>query len=159
MNVAIQVLTFVAALGSALMAGMFFAFSSFMQESLEGTPVAQRISTMQSINVAVLNPSFLGTFFGTAIVCAGLLVCSVIGQDPGTGYRVAGCLLYVIGTFAVTAACNVPRNNALVEIDPEGEGAEVAWRDYASGWWRWNHVRAVAALGALGLLVAALISA
>ncbi len=69
MSAAIQVLTFVAALGSALMAGMFFVFSSFMMEALERTPATQRIATMQSINVAVLNRSFLGTFFGTAIVC------------------------------------------------------------------------------------------
>ena len=160
MSAAIQVLTFVAALGSALMAGMFFVFSSFMMEALERTPVTQRIATMQSINVAVLNRSFLGTFFGTAIVCVVLLVLSAMeSQHPGTVYRASGCLLYVFGTFVVTAACNVPRNNALAEVDPEGDGAEAAWQSFASGWTRWNHVRAVAALAALGGLMAALIAA
>lgn len=57
----------------------------------------------------------------------------------------------MFGTFGVTAAFNVPRNNALAEVDPEdGDDAEAAWKSFAGGWTRWNHVRAVASLAALG---------
>lgn len=159
MDVTVQVLTVLAALGSALMAGMFFVFSSFMMEALEATPLAQRVATMQSINVAVLNRSFLGTFFGTAVACVLLLVCSALErQQPGAVYRAAGCLLYLVGTFGVTAAANVPRNDALATVDPTGDGAEEAWERFAGGWTRWNHVRAAAALAALGALIAGLVA-
>jgi uncharacterized membrane protein len=54
-------LTFVSALGCGLTAGVFFAFSVFVMEALASLPPAQGIAAMQSINVTVLNPWFLGT--------------------------------------------------------------------------------------------------
>ena len=64
----LPILTFLAALGSGLMAGFFFAFSATVMWALERQPPAAGISAMQAINVVVLNPLFLGTFFGTAIL-------------------------------------------------------------------------------------------
>ncbi len=51
--------------------GIFFAFSSFVMKALAGVPSAEGIGAMQSINVVVLNPSFLGAFMGTAVVSLG----------------------------------------------------------------------------------------
>jgi uncharacterized membrane protein len=62
-------LNFVAALGCGLIAGVFFAFSSFVMRALARLPASGGIAAMQSINVAVLNPVFLGTFAGTALAC------------------------------------------------------------------------------------------
>ena len=50
------------------MAGYFFAFSATVMRALERQPAAPGIAAMQAINVVVLNPLFLGTFFGTAIL-------------------------------------------------------------------------------------------
>ena len=58
-------------LGCGLVAGVFFAFSTFVMRALERRPAPEAIAAMQSINVAVLNPWFLGVFVGTALVCAG----------------------------------------------------------------------------------------
>lgn len=55
MSTALFVLAALAALGSALMAGTFFAFSSFIMGALGRLPPAEGISAMQSINVVVLN--------------------------------------------------------------------------------------------------------
>jgi uncharacterized membrane protein len=41
-------------------------------------PPAGGISAMQSINVAVFNPLFLGTFFGTAILCVALAIAALV---------------------------------------------------------------------------------
>ena len=61
--------TLIAALGSGLIAGVFFAFSTFVMKALARLAPAEGIAAMQSINVVVLNPWFLGAFFGTALGC------------------------------------------------------------------------------------------
>lgn len=62
----------------------------------------------------------------------------------------AGAALYLVGTFGVTAAGNVPLNDALAAR--EGADAVAFWPDYAARWTRWNHVRTVAAIAAAGFL-------
>lgn len=62
-------LRLVSALGSGLIAGVFFAFSTFVMTALARRPPAEGMAAMQAINVAVLNPLFLGVFVGTAVTC------------------------------------------------------------------------------------------
>src|SRR5688572_18168890 len=114
------VLTFLSALGCGLIAGVFFAFSAFVMAALARPPTAQGVAAMQSINVVVLNRWFLGVFTGTAITCALLAVASLAMRPPGALYLFVGSVLYVVGTFLVTIAFNVPRNNALARVAPEG---------------------------------------
>jgi hypothetical protein len=59
----LPVLTFVAALGAGLTAGLLFAFPAFVMDALARLPPEQGIAAMQSINVAVLNPLFGTVFF------------------------------------------------------------------------------------------------
>jgi uncharacterized membrane protein len=56
-------------LGCALVAGIFFAFSTFVMKALGKLSPPQGVAAMQSINVAVINPWFLTAFFGTAVAC------------------------------------------------------------------------------------------
>jgi uncharacterized membrane protein len=72
------VLTFLSALGAGLIAGLFFAFSSFVMTALSRLPPPAGISAMQSINVAVLNPVFFAAFFGTAALCILLIIAGLI---------------------------------------------------------------------------------
>jgi uncharacterized membrane protein len=157
MDQALFVVTLVSALGCGLIAGAFFAFSSFVMKSLARLPAEQGIAAMQSINVVVINPVFLGVFVGTALTC-GLLAISTAWRwnAAGTGYLLAGGALYVLGCFVVTMAFNVPRNNILAAIDPKSADAAKLWADYVSGWTAWNHVRTVGALLAAAALIAAL---
>lgn len=62
--------TVLSALGCGLMAGVFFAFSTFVMKALGALPPAQGIAAMQSINVAVINRWFMAAFFGTALLCS-----------------------------------------------------------------------------------------
>ena len=142
-------LTLLAALGCGLIAGAFFAFSSFVMRALGRIPAPEGISAMQSINIVVLNPVFLLVFVGTAVLCVIAVVLSLLRwNQPGAAYLLAGGLLYVIGTFLVTMVFNVPRNDALAAVAPASpEGARL-WADYLSSWTAWNHVRTVAALAA-----------
>ena len=146
--------TLFATLGCGLMAGLFFAFSNFVMKALDRT---QSIAAMQAINVLVLNPLFLFVFVGTAAACGFLAIHSLLHwQSPGSLYRLAGSALYLLGTFVVTAACNVPLNNQLAGVDASKPEALHAWRSYVSPWTRWNHVRTAAALAATAALALAL---
>lgn len=151
-------LTFLTALGCALIAGIFLAFSSFVMGALARISPPSGIAAMQAINVVVLNPLFLGLFMGTALACAVLLVYALMHwQMPAALCLAAGSLCYVVGTFGVTMVFNVPRNNALARMEPSGSEAAGYWPGYVSSWKMWNHVRTAAALVAAALLVWALV--
>ena len=151
------VVVFAASLGSGLIAGVFFAFSTFVMRALARRPVAEGVAAMQAINVTVINPLFLGTFLGTAVACGPAIIGAWLQWDrPGAGWVLAGALCYLVGTFGLTLACNVPLNNALAGVAPTGSDAARIWSHYLSRWTMWNHVRTGAALAASGAFVVAL---
>jgi uncharacterized membrane protein len=73
-NKLVFALTILYALGCGLIGGVFFAFSKFVMRAIAALPPPQGIATMKSINVAVLNPMFLGLFPDTAVGCVILIV-------------------------------------------------------------------------------------
>lgn len=146
------------ALGCAVIAGVFFAFSSFVMPALARLPPAQGILAMQSINVVVINPWFMGVFLGTAVSCFALAWSALRGwSEAGAGYRLGACAAYLFGTMAVTLLANVPLNEALARLQPQSPEAELAWRAYVTHWTIWNHVRGLAALIAAALSILALV--
>lgn len=150
-------LKLLAALGCGLIAGTFFGFSTFVMRAFSRLPPAEGIAAMQAVNVAVLNPWFLGVFVGTAAACAiGAVGAFLRWQDPGSGYLLAGSLLYLIGCFLVTMAFNVPRNNVLASVVPTDPASAGLWTSYLSSWTAWNHVRTVASLAAMASFILAL---
>jgi uncharacterized membrane protein len=151
------VLTFAAALGSALIAGVFYAFSTFIMRALKRRPAAEGMAAMQAINVAVINPLFLGVFLGTAAACAALIAVAILRWPrPGSACLLIGGALYLAGTLLVTVLFNVPLNKALAKATPGDADAARMWEHYLARWTMWNHVRTAAALAATIALVAAL---
>jgi uncharacterized membrane protein len=151
------VLTLLSALGCGLIGGVFFAFSTFVMRALAALPPAQGIAAMKSVNIAVINPMFLGVFLGTAVSCILLAVSSLLTwQKPGAALLLAGSALYLLGTFVMTMVCNVPRNDALATLDPASAESARFWAEYVAGWTLWNLVRTIAAIAAATLLVIAL---
>ena len=146
-----------AALGSALVAGIFYAFSTFVMRGLGRLPPDQGIAAMNSINVTVLNPLFFAAFFGTGVVCAMLGLWSLVTWcEPGMLCALIGCLLYLIGVLGVTMRFNVPLNNALAAVAPQSAEGASLWARYLTVWTNWNHVRTMAPLLASALFIAAL---
>lgn len=151
-----HVVTFVSALGTGLIAGAFFVFSVAVMRGLERVPGG--MAAMQSINVVIMNPMFLGVFMGTAVLCVGLAIMSVVRwQSPGTAWLLAGCLLYLIGSFGVTATFNVPMNDTLMTGDPATAEGQKIWTDYLTNWTFWNHVRTIASLAASASFIAGMV--
>ncbi|MBE8966797.1 DUF1772 domain-containing protein [Nostocales cyanobacterium LEGE 12452] len=146
-------LTLFTALGCGLVAGVFFAFSTFVMNALARLQPKEGIIAMQSINITAINPLFMLALFGTAMACIFLAISSVLKwHQPGAAYLLVGSLLYLLGTVLVTIAFNVPLNDALAIAKPDStEGANL-WARYLTNWTFWNHVRTIAALAAALIL-------
>jgi uncharacterized membrane protein len=146
----------VGAVGSGLMAGLFFAFSVSVMPALRRLQPSSGLAAMQAINRAILNPVFMLVFVGTALVAAALAVSTLwTWDDGGAELRLAGGLCYLIGAFGITAAYHVPRNNAIDSLDTMDEASAAKWSTYLAEWVPWNHVRALASTASLVLLVVA----
>jgi len=151
-------LTFAAAIGSGLVAGIFFAFSSFVMAALGRILPAQGIAAMQSINITVLNPAFLTAFLGTGVICLALAAGSYVWWGEASGkLLLAASLIYLVGCIGVTMVCNVPLNDRLAAVRPDTSEAAALWSSYLTLWTSWNHLRTVAPLLSAILFMAALI--
>ncbi len=149
MDQLIAVVGTTALLGSALVGGIFFAFSSFVMKALARVRSAEGIAAMQSINVVVLNPSFLVAFIGTAVLSLGAGGLALAGWGrPSASFFLAGAIFYLVGTFLVTALGNVPLNDQLAAVSATDPGARDVWERYLDRWTMWNHVRTAAAMAA-----------
>ncbi len=153
----LDTLTLASSVGSGLVAGFFFAFSTTVMKALGALPPAQGIAAMQSINVVVINPWFFAAFFGMAVLSL-VMICAAIlhWSDPRALYWLIGGLLYLVGAIVVTMVFNVPRNNVLARLAADSAEGARFWADYLSSWTAWNHVRTVAPLVAAVLFAIAL---
>jgi len=149
-----------ALVGSALIGGVFFAFSSFIMKALRQLPSAAGIAAMQSINVVVLNRSFLGAFVGTVIISLLVAVLAVTGWEaPAAPYFLAGALLYIVGTFLVTGLGNVPLNDQLAAVSATDPLAVPVWEHYLTRWTMLNTFRTIAAAAAVLAFILGLLQA
>jgi uncharacterized membrane protein len=140
----IPVVALLGVLGSGLMAGLFFAFSTAVMPGLRHLTPAAGAAAMQQINRAILNPLFFVVFLGTALLSLLLVIGAPLSGGPGTVWIVIGALLYLVGSLGLTMGVNVPMNNRLDAANPlTDEGASI-WAGYLSRWTVWNHVRALA---------------
>ncbi len=147
-------LTIFAALGCGMIGGLLFAFSNFVMRALVQQPPESGIRTMQAINITIINPLFFLVFLGTALASVILAITALPRlSSPSTILLLIGCVLYIVGTFGVTMAFNVPLNNRLAVLDPSTAQAAEFWHEYVSSWTQWNHVRTIAAILASFLLI------
>lgn len=124
--------------GCGLIAGVCFAFSSFLMRSFDrlGAPAAIRV--MQSLNAVILRSLTMAVWFGTLVV--GIVAAVLTGGAPTA---VGASVLYGIGAVLITGFGNVPLNEALDTVDPDAPGADEAWARYRRAWGRWNTLRTV----------------
>ncbi|MBD5782041.1 DUF1772 domain-containing protein [Pelagicoccus sp. NFK12] len=144
MNSWILVIEVSALFGCALVGGIFFAFSSFVMKALGRIPDPAGMHAMQSINIVVLNPLFLGLFCGTALLSVILVVNGI--ATTTSPWLIAGGLSYFLGTFLVTALGNVPLNNRLATASPSDPAGHATWQSYLPRWTFLNHLRTAAAI-------------
>ncbi|MFT4121299.1 DUF1772 domain-containing protein [Bradyrhizobium sp.] len=147
------------AIGCGLMAGVYFAFSTFVMTALGRLDQAAGIAAMNAINVDIVRSPFMPLFLGTTVAGAALAVMGALRiSEPGAASMIAGGGLYVIGMFVVTVAFNVPLNNALAAVGASTPDAASVWAAYLKDWTFWNHVRTVASVLASVFCIVALVS-
>jgi len=150
------VLVCVAALGSAIVGGIFYGFSSFVMRALGRLPPEQGVAAMNSINVVVITPSFMLAFIGTSLLCLVLAAMSFVWWGEISGKLVVvAALLYLVASFGLTMTLHQPMNLKLAALSPAQ--ALAYWPEYLATWVRWNHVRTAAPLLSAALFVAALL--
>ncbi|MBN9791650.1 MULTISPECIES: DUF1772 domain-containing protein [unclassified Pseudonocardia] len=128
--------------GAGLLGGVYLAFSVAVLPALRRRPAAEAVAVMRGVNRVIVNPVFGTLFAGTALLAGAVTVAGALGGQP---LRIAGGVAVLAG-FAVTAAVNIPLNNAL---ERDGD-----WAAFAPRWSAANHLRgAFSALGVALLLL------
>ena len=157
MQILITGLLWFSAIGCGLLAGLYFAFSTFIMTALGRIGQAAGIAAMNAINVTIVQSLFMPFFLGTTATSAALAVIALFRWgDPGAMAMLAGGVLYVLGMFIVTMIFNVPLNNALAAAEPASSEAASLWARYLTDWTMWNHVRTVSSTVACALFIAAI---
>lgn len=117
MELSIKSITlFIAIVLTGLSAGLFYAWTVSVIPGTRKVVDITYLESMQSINRAILNPAFFLIFIGSPLV----LVISTVQQfNSGISFwlLLAATLIYILGTFGVTALGNVPLNDALDALD------------------------------------------
>ena len=142
---------------TALVAGLFFAWSVSITLGLLRVSDTEYVSVMQSTNRAIQNPLFFTAFFGAQIL---LLICLFLfyGQGAKFWLLLGAFAIYTIGVMGVTIFGNVPMNNALDRFEMKSATQEVISlqrKNYETRWNNLNHVRAVCSTLAVTLVIIA----
>ena len=157
MTQVVTVLLWFSAVSCGLLAGIYFAFSTFVMQALASIDRAAGVAAMNAINRVIQQSAFMPLFLGSSLACLALAIIAVMRWNaPGSGAMLAGGLIYFIGMFVVTMVFNVPLNNALATANPGNAADAAIWTDYLSRWTNWNHVRTVASSAALVLFIVAI---
>jgi uncharacterized membrane protein len=142
-----------ATIAMGLMAGVFWIYSNAIMRGLGRTDDRTFVGAFQSIDRAIINPSFMATFFG-ALVLTGATAALNVSDGDVLPWTVAAFLLY-LAVIVITVRVNVPRNDE-IKAATDNDLAAVRQRFDEARWVRWNTVRAVASTAALACLAWAL---
>ncbi len=127
---------------TALIGGVFKAFSEFVMAGLLRADPAGGIEAMQQINRTVLKTEFVFALVAMGIIAPLAAVYGVIALDGVARWAlVLGALVYVPSVFLMTVAGNVPMNNRLDRLDHRSGEAAAYWAVYGRDWTRLNHFR------------------
>jgi uncharacterized membrane protein len=161
-SIMMKLLTYLASLTTTgLSAGLFFAWSFSVTPGLAKINDTAYILAMQSMNRAILNPTFFLVFMGPLL----LLPLSTYLSYTGTGslrfWLLAGATIaYIGGVFGITMAGNVPMNEALDAFNLGSATADdiaVRRAGFEDRWIFLNNTRTGCAALALVLAITALI--
>ena len=130
------------ALWSAVIGGVFSAFSEFIMAGLLRAEPSGGIEAMQHINRTVLRTQFVAGILLIGPASVLLAVYSVIiFEGAALVALVAAPFVFVPSVFMMTIFGNVPMNNRLDRLDHTSPDAETYWLRYGRDWTLLNHFR------------------
>ena len=143
----VTILLWTAALGSGLMAGVYFAFSGFIMKAFGKLEIALSIAAMNAINETILRSLFMPVFFGSSITSVLLIIVAFAQWGKvGSGLTLIAGAVYFLGMFICTVVFNVPLNNRLAGLNKDSANAQKVWSHYFKTWTKWNHLRTISSL-------------
>ena len=141
---------------TALLAGVFFGYAVSVNWGLARLKDSEYVRAMQSINIVIINPLFMLSFMGPAVLLP--LAAFLFRGEPGFGLLLAASIVYILGTFIVTIAGNVPLNDKLAKLRVE-ESSDIqlaaARKSYEKPWNNLHAVRTAMAVIATILIFTA----
>lgn len=147
---------------TALIAGLFYAWTCSVIPGLARLSNTEYIRAMQSFNLSIQNPLFFASFLGTALL---LPVCSYVhfGQPVSTRFwlLLISTVIYLIGVLGVTIVGNVPLNDSLAAFQLDSATTnEIAQArtGFENRWNGMNSIRTAAASFSIILVIIACIS-
>jgi uncharacterized membrane protein len=151
------ILTSITVIASAAAGGMMYVFSTFVMQGLNRTGAVEAITAMRGMNAeANASAPFLLAYLGAAVLAFVVgVIAAVQLRRPGRPWVLIGAVFGVLPAI-ITMAFNVPLNDHLDGLDPQGLSAGDAareWLAYYQPWTAWNHVRAVTAFVAAALML------
>lgn len=152
-----NVILLVAAVLTALIGGLFYAWSCSVMVGFARLKDKEFVAAMQSCNRAIQNPIFFTSFFGAPIflIAAAFFHYS---QPTRFWFLLSATVIFLIGTFGVTIAGNVPLNNQLDRFDLESatdEQVSLQRKNFESRWNNLNTIRTVSSIISIILVIAA----
>jgi uncharacterized membrane protein len=158
MDVGLTVLI-VATLAMGLVAGVFLLYAHTIMPGLRRTDDRTFVAAFQAIDGAIINPWFMVTSFGGALLFTAAAALLHIGEEP-FWWVVVAFVLYLF-TVIATVTVNVPRNDAIKAAgDPDHIDVSTVRAAFDESLWaRWNLIRTIANTTAFGLLAWALVVA
>lgn len=146
-------------LTTALIAGLFYAYSCSVNPGLGKLPDMEYIAAMQSINMAIVNPVFMLSFIGTLLLLPTSTYLHYTGSFPARFiFLLIASLIYIIGTFGVTIFGNVPLNDALASFNLQKANIQEIADErskFEESWNRLHTIRTFAAVTSLSLIIIA----
>jgi len=139
---------FITVLLNALSTGFFFAWSVSVILGMKKVSDFTYFETMQNINREILNPAFFIIFFGSLIT---LMITTYLqfNNKPVFWLVLSSAIIYLIGTFGITAFGNVPLNNELdaLNITKFGLLELKNFRTYyESTWNQYHNIRTISSM-------------
>lgn len=152
----IALLCLALAVWTALIGGVFKAFSEFIMAGLIRAEPAGGIEAMQQINRTVLRTEFVFALVAMGVIAPLMAVYGVLALDGVARWAlVLGALVYVPSVCLMTVAGNVPMNNRLDRLDHTSPEAAEYWAVYGRNWTRLNHFRTLGCVLTAALYVVA----
>lgn len=148
-----------AAVTTALIAGLLYAYACSVNPGLNRLPDAGYLAAMQSINRAILNPVFFIAFLGAPIL---LPLSTWMHYGYPTTYRfwflLGAATVYLIGVLGVTALGNIPLNEALDSVNIQAASPEEIAHQrnaFEGPWNKWHMIRTASSVLSLVLVIIA----
>lgn len=155
------IILILAATVTALIAGLFYAWTCSVMPGLGRLSDGEFVAAMQAMNRAILNPVFFLSFMGTLVL---LPLAAFLHYGNGSvrfWLLLSASIVYVVGVFGVTMVGNVPLNNALdaLNLKTASAGEITALRTRFEGPWNaLNIIRTLASILAIILVIVACLS-